>query len=279
MAGTALTVIPWAYQQSGILLGILLTFAAFMFSFYTCLLVMKTAGNDVDYTDTLRKQFGKKGYIVGMVCFIINFSVPIILFFQLLAQDLYPVILYFICLGGASPRPITHDTDWSQFSYTYTCIIIFVVVFAMVTPKNTSIYNKINSFGVIFICLIIIFTVGVGIYSLTNTEYTFDKAKYDDYLAQKKIDDKTPYQSYIALFSTPFAPLMGILAGGFYFHNISLSVIHNARNPENNVRDVFLGYLATFLTYVLCGVMGYYGFTGSHFEAKLEEPELKGLIS
>ena len=81
MAGTALTVIPWAYQQSGIMLGILLTFVAFMFSFYTCLLVIKTAGNDVDYTDTLRKQFGKAGYIVGMVCFIINFSVPIILFF------------------------------------------------------------------------------------------------------------------------------------------------------------------------------------------------------
>ena len=48
-----------------------------------------------------------------MVCFIINFSVPIILFFQLLAQDLYPVILYFICLGGGEERPITHDTDWS----------------------------------------------------------------------------------------------------------------------------------------------------------------------
>lgn len=81
MAGTALTVIPWAYQQSGIGLGILLTFIAFIFSFYTCLLVMKTAGNDIDYTDTLRKQFGKKGYIIGMVCFIINFAVPIILFF------------------------------------------------------------------------------------------------------------------------------------------------------------------------------------------------------
>ena len=55
MAGTALTVIPWAYQQSGIILGIILTFIAFIFSFYTCLLVMKTSGNDVDYTDTLRK--------------------------------------------------------------------------------------------------------------------------------------------------------------------------------------------------------------------------------
>lgn len=279
MAGTALSVIPWAYQQSGIILGIFLTFIAFSFSFYTCLLVIKTAGNDIDYTDTLRKQFGNKGYIAGMVCFIINFSVPIILFFQLLAQDLYPVILYFIVLAGGESQKITHDTDWTQFSYSYTCIIIFIVAFCMVAPKNTSIYNKINSFGVVFICIIIVFTIGVGIYSLTNTDYTTDKAIYDDYMAQKKAGDEPEYLSYIALVSAPFAPLMGILAGGFYFHNISLSVIHSSRNPENNVRDVFLGYLATFLTYVFCGIGGYYGFTGSHFEAKLEEPELKGLIS
>lgn len=215
-----------------------------------------------------------------MVCFIINFSVPIILFFQLLAQDLYPVILYFICLAGGEPRAISHATDWSQFSYSYTCIIIFVVAFTMVSPKDTSIYRKINSFGVIFICIIIIFTIGVGIYSLTNTEYTHDKAIYQAYLDNKILEPTDDsYLSYISLVSTPFAPLMGILAGGFYFHNISLSVIHNARNPENNVRDVFLGYVATFLTYVICGVAGTYGFTGSHFEVKLEDPELKGLIS
>ena len=86
--------------------------------------------------------------------------------------------------------------------------------------------------------------------------------------------------SYIALFSTPFAPLMGILGGGFYFHNISLSVCRGSRNPENNVRDVFLGYVATFTTYILCGILGSYGFTGSHFADKLENPDdLNGLIS
>ena len=113
MAGTALVVIPWCYQQSGLVLGIFLTFVAFIFSFYTCWLVINSAGNDVDYTDTLRKQFGVNGYRVGMICFIINFSVPIILFFQLLAQDLYPVILYFIEIASGVERPITHDTDWS----------------------------------------------------------------------------------------------------------------------------------------------------------------------
>ena len=72
---------------------------------------------------------------------------------------------------------------------------------------------------------------------------------------------------------------MGTLGGGFYCHNITLSIVRNSRNPENNVRDVFLGYFATFMTYVLCGVLGYYGFTGSAFETKLEEPDLKGLIA
>ena len=73
---------------------------------------------------------------------------------------------------------------------------------------------------------------------------------------------------------------MGILGGGYYFHNISLSVCRNSRNPENNVRDVFLGYLATFITYVLCGTMGYFGFTGSHFATKIfEEKDLEGSIA
>jgi len=55
-------------------------FIAFVFSFYTCYLVMKAAGKDIDYTDTLRKQFGQPGYIIGMCAFMFNFSVPIILF-------------------------------------------------------------------------------------------------------------------------------------------------------------------------------------------------------
>ena len=214
-----------------------------------------------------------------MICFIINFSVPIILFFQLLSGDLYPVIEYFIEIATGEETAISHSVDWSTFSYSYTCIIIFAMTFAMTAPRDVSIYAKINSFGVIFIMIIIVFTCGVGIYSLTNTEFTSDKAVYDDYLAQKAAGERDDYLSYVALVGTPFAPIMGVLGGGYYFHNIALSVCRNSRNPENNVRDVFLGYLATFLTYVLCGTLGVYGFSGSKFETKLQDPELKGLIS
>ena len=42
----------------------------------------------------------------------------------------------------------------------------------MTAPRDVSMYNKINSFGVIFIVIIIIFTCTVGFYSISNTNYT-----------------------------------------------------------------------------------------------------------
>ena len=59
----------------------MLTFICFAVSFYTCYLVLKVAGTDIDFTETLQKQFGRKGWITGMIVFILNLSIPIILLF------------------------------------------------------------------------------------------------------------------------------------------------------------------------------------------------------
>jgi len=42
---------------------------------------MKTAGTDKDYTETLKKTFGVRGFYVGMTTFIIMLTIPIILYF------------------------------------------------------------------------------------------------------------------------------------------------------------------------------------------------------
>lgn len=81
MVGTGLVTIPWAYSRAGMLLGIVLTIIAFVISFTTQYFIMKTAGEDKDYTTTLRKTFGKKGFNMGMVAFIGILTVPLILFF------------------------------------------------------------------------------------------------------------------------------------------------------------------------------------------------------
>ena len=60
---------------------------------------------------------------------------------------------------------------------------------------------------------------------------------------------------------------MGILGGGFYFHNMSLSMVANAKHPEHNTRNILIGFLLVFVTYCVIGVTGVYGFTGSEFSA------------
>ncbi len=110
------------------------------------------------------------------------------------------MIYYFIEIAGGPNKKIEHEVDWTSFSYSYTCIIIFVMTFAMTAPRDVSIYAKINSFGVVFIMIIILFTCAVGFYSLSNTNYTSDKDVYDQYLAEKAAGQKPEYLSYIALF-------------------------------------------------------------------------------
>ena len=85
MVGTGLVTIPWAFSQSGLILGLFFTFVAFAISFTTQYFVMKAAGTDLDFTETLKKQFGRKGWFAGMFIFIAMLTVPIILYTQLLA--------------------------------------------------------------------------------------------------------------------------------------------------------------------------------------------------
>ena len=81
MIGVGTATIPWAFQQSGILLGVFITAVACMFAFLTNLLYLRTAGKDANYSNTMHHYFPAWGWICSMACFIINFYVGIILFF------------------------------------------------------------------------------------------------------------------------------------------------------------------------------------------------------
>ena len=47
--------------------------------------------------------------------------------------------------------------------------------------------------------------------------------------------------------------------------------MRNAKKPENNERDLFLGYFFVFLSYCILGVLGYIGFIGVNFTTYYEE--------
>lgn len=254
MIGTGLVTIPWAFSQSGLLLGLMLTFLAFVISFTTQYFVMKAAGDDIDYTETLKKTYGKKGWYFGMIVFIMNLFIPITIFFQLITQFLYPIILVVIELFTGQDKQIRFDIDFSQFSYSYTCLVTFAILFALTMRRDMTVFVKINMLGVIFILIIIMFTISVGIYALCTDEFKVVRTEAD-------IHSPAEHTNYIVLFGSGYQHLMGILGGGYYLHNISLPIYRNSKKPENNVRDMFLGFLAVFLSYCVCGTLGYYGFS------------------
>ena len=59
MVGSAMVSLPWSFQSSGILLGLIVSFTSFVISFYTCSLIIKTTKKDTDYIFTLKKYYGK----------------------------------------------------------------------------------------------------------------------------------------------------------------------------------------------------------------------------
>ena len=184
MVGSGLLTIPWGYSNSGLALGIrkfhhlkanttiVITLISFLISYYTCYLVLKTAGTDTDYTDTLQKHFGRIGWIVGMTIFILNLFVPIIIYFQLLSQNLYPIIMAIFSID----RPITTDLDFSQFSYTYTCFIIMGLLLGLTLIRQLGIFVKFNTGAVVFIILIIVFIIYQGVEGFMFTTYVFKKS-------------------------------------------------------------------------------------------------------
>jgi uncharacterized BrkB/YihY/UPF0761 family membrane protein len=113
-------------------------------------------------------------------------------------------------------------------------------------------FVKFSSYGVIFVFIILLFIIGMGIYGFTNTNYVFHQITEKD-------------ESEIKLFSHDFPPLLGILSGGYFLHFITLPIIKNAKNPEDNAKNVFIGYFLTFLSYTVCGILGYFGFSGTYF--------------
>ena len=105
MVGSAMVSLPWSFQRSGILLSLIVSFTSFVISFYTCSLTFKTIKKDSDYIFTLKKYYGKcfscfdhfcignMGYFVGIIGPTILYLGAITVYFCVIVQSLYPLLL------------------------------------------------------------------------------------------------------------------------------------------------------------------------------------------
>ena len=161
MIGTAVATLPWTFQQSGLLLGLILCFTSFLISFYTCKLIIDMAGNDSDYSDTLKKFYGKFGYYAGLIAPAILILGAVACFFVTMNQVLYPMILAIYVWISGDKNGVTYKSspEWGWFSSNYTALLIFAIVTIVCNKKDIRIFMKIGSFGVIFVCMLMAFII------------------------------------------------------------------------------------------------------------------------
>jgi amino acid permease len=67
MLGSAVVSLPWAFQQSGLVLGLIISFFSFLISFYTCKLIIDVTGDDPDFADTMMRFYGSAGYYSSLI--------------------------------------------------------------------------------------------------------------------------------------------------------------------------------------------------------------------
>jgi amino acid permease len=262
MVGSGIVSLPWTFQESGFLLGLIICIVSLFVSYRTCILMIRVAGNDKNYFDTLYKYWGKWAYYCGFVSALLIFIAAVTAYFINLSSMLYYIALALgdWIINPAVPYKPINDAVFNQFSLAYMAIVVFVIEMIITAKKDLSIFIRLMAYGSAFIMALIIFIIGFGFYGFASTHYEIEPASFN---IPPYTDKDGP--RYIKLFNADFSPLAGALGIGYFLHTVSLDIVRNNANQEKNERDVFLGYLLVGFTYISVGIMGSIGFVGSYF--------------
>ena len=180
-------------------------------------------------------------------------------YFVICTQLFYPLTLaVYMWISGRQADFLVSPT-FSQYSSSYCALLLFMTLAIICSKKDLTIFMKVGSIGVLFVLMLIVFIIYTGIVAFTNTEFMFGPAD-----AIQNIDWKNDLR-ILTLMSPNFSPLAGILGLGYFIHTCSLPITRSAIRPQNNDRDMFLGYFFVFISYIILGTLGYIGFIGTDF--------------
>ena len=133
---------------------------------------------------------------------------------------------------------------------------MFVALMLVCLRKDLTVFIKIASFGTISCLTLTVMILAFGIYAMVINKFEVDVVPYTS--------------GHLALFSTNFASLAGVLGIAYFLHPVIIPICRANKHQDKNVRDVGLGYFYVYLTYITIGVFGYIGFSGRYFREYLE---------
>ena len=269
MIGSSIVSIPYNVYYTGIIptvcIGLLYGFICYL----TCSVVVRLGGKEEDFAVIVYNYFyygfGKRAAKIGRILQIafnlmINIGATFI-YFLIINQNLYPCICLFLRLFNLDINADDLSPQFNRFSLFYCALIVSCIVFPLTILREMHFLAKFNSYGIYFVSALLVFVIYTGISTLAKDSFKFE---YKENIEGNK-------ERYLFLFGENPGLLAGTLSIGLFSHSVILPLLKNNRNQENNQRDLFFGYLCVTLTYIIIGILGYIGFSGSEFGSEFKD--------
>ena len=269
MIGSTILSVPYNVYKAGLLPTIFIGLLYGFICYLTCAVVVKLSGNEQDFAyvvyNYLYYGFGPKAAKVGKYLQIIfNLLINIgaaLIYFLIINQNFFPCLSLLLNAIGCDIDADDITPHFDKFSLFYCALIISAVAFPLTIAKELHKIQKFNSYGFILVIPLLIFILYRGIASLAT----------DSFHIGYKENIKGNNDRNLFLVGENIGLIAGTFSLGLFSHSFILPLMKNNRIQENNQRDLFLGYVCVTLTYMLVGIMGYIGFSGSDFSSTFEK--------
>ena len=254
---------------TGIIPTILIGFLYGFICYLNCSVVVRLGGKEEEFFKVVYNYFfygfGPRAAKVGIILQItfnlmINIGATFI-YFLIINQNLYPCICLFLKLFNLDIDGEDITPYFDKFSLFYCALLVSLIVFPLTILKEMHILAKFNSFGIYFVSALLIFVIYTGIRTLCTDTFHFE---YKENIEGSK--DRNLF-----LFGTNPGIITGTFSIGMFCHSVILPLMKNNKKPENNQRDLFFGYVCVTLTYIIIGIMGYIGFSGSDYSSEFKQ--------
>ncbi|ETN79855.1 transmembrane amino acid transporter protein [Necator americanus] len=255
-----------------------------LLNFYTTYIVIqspkrikdKVDHSTVEFTEICRIHLGRVGEITAIIFSMFILAGAILAYYVLMSNFLYFTGKLIYQLAHPSNETVTmHEPDRCGFhcqmdqslspdqSYNSTeppilfglrfdqiwqlrltvPILLAIVTFPVLNIKSPTFFTKFNVLGTISVLYLIFFNAAHLIKCGAHVSFTDAAA-----------------ETYAAGFHWNFPALTGTLTLSYFIHNCIITIMRHQQNPENNTRDLCIGFGLVAFSYIFVAVTFYLAF-------------------
>jgi len=274
MMGTSLLSMPWALEQAGLVMGLImmaLMAGLCLYTAYRILQVYTVHSRTMkisEFGDLCGLLLGKWAEYIATLFSVLAILGAAIVYWVLMSNFLFSTVSFVhdhvvdsntthqdgvYCPKNETPQSFDSnispsnssssgfDKIWGQF--TTVPLFLVILVFPMINLKSATFFTKFNALGTVSI-----------IFILTSVLF-----RCYEWGINADFSDPTSEQ-FIPLIKSSFPSLTGILALGLFIHNAIITIMSNNKHQEHNGRDMSIAYLLVSGTYMLIGAAFYISF-------------------